>query len=151
MTDFAPTPSGAAVFADDSYVAPRGVVATTIRFLRRQPVGTIGIVIVVVFGLCGIFADWIAPYNPTSNDFAAMTEPPSWAHWLGAARLGRAILLRILFGARPAFVVGMTSAIVGGFSGLVLGVGSAYFGGRIDPFLPRGPDIGRSFPAIILS
>jgi peptide/nickel transport system permease protein len=151
MTDFAPTPTGAAVFADDSYVAPRGIVATTIRFLRRQPVGTIGIVIVVVFGLCGIFADWIAPYNPTSNDFTAMTEPPSLAHWLGTDQLGRDILSRILFGARTAFIVGMTSAVVGGFSGLVLGVGSAYFGGRIDLFLQRILDIVMSFPLIIMA
>src|ERR1700730_18264396 len=151
MTDFAPTPSGATVFADDSYVAPRGIVATSLRFLRRQPVGTIGIVIVVVFGLAGIFADWIAPYNPTSNDFAAMTEPPGWAHWLGTDQLGRDILSRILFGARTAFVVGMTSAIVGGFSGLVLGVGSAYFGGRIDLFLQRILDIVMSFPLIIMA
>ncbi len=151
MTDLAPTPTGAALLADDTYVAPRGAWAATTRFLRRQPVGTIGIVIVVVFGLCGIFADWIAPYNPTSNDFAAMTEPPSWAHWLGTDQLGRDILSRILFGARTAFIVGLTSAVVGGASGLVLGVGSAYFGGRIDLFLQRVLDIVMSFPLIIMA
>src|SRR3984957_16120878 len=151
MTDFAPTPSGAAVFADDSYVAPRGVVATTIRFLRRQPVGTIGIVIVVVFGLCGIFADWIAPYNPTANDFAAMTEPPSWAHWLGTDQLGRDLLSRILFGARTAFIVGLSSSLIGGLSGLVIGVGSAYFGGKLDLWLQRLLDIVMSFPLIIMA
>src|SRR5271154_4519940 len=128
MTDIAPTPT-ATILADDHYVAPRGLWSATTRFLRRQPVGTIGIVIVALFGMCALFADWIAPYNPTSNDFSAMTEAPSWAHWLGTDQLGRDILSRILFGARTAFVVGLTSAVVGGSSGLVLGVGSAYFGG----------------------
>jgi len=71
MTDLAPTPTSAAAFVDDTYVAPRGILATSMRFLRRQPVGTIGMVIVVVFGFCGLFADWLAPYSPTSNDFAA--------------------------------------------------------------------------------
>ena len=98
-----------------------------------------------------MFADWLAPYSPTSNDFAAMTEPPSWAHWLGTDQLGRDILSRILFGARTAFIVGITSAMVGGFSGLVLGVGSAYFGGRIDLFLQRILDIVMSFPLIIMA
>ena len=125
MTDIAPTPTGAAVFADDVYVAPRGSWSAAKRFFVRQPVGMIGIVLVAIFGIAGITADWIAPYNPTSNDFAAMTEAPSWAHWLGTDQLGRDILSRILFGARTAFIVGLTSAIVGGFSGLVLGVGSA--------------------------
>jgi peptide/nickel transport system permease protein len=151
MTDIAPTPSGAAVFADDVYVAPRGIGNAVKRFLIRQPVGTIGIVLVAIFGLAGVTADWIAPYNPTSNDFAAMTEAPSWAHWLGTDQLGRDILSRILFGARTAFVVGLTSAIVGGFSGLVLGVGSAYFGGRVDLFLQRILDIVMSFPLIIMA
>ena len=150
MTDIAPTPTGASILADD-YVAPRGLRSATIRFLRRQPVGTIGIVIVAIFGICGLFADWIAPYNPTSNDFSAMTEAPSWAHWLGTDQLGRDILSRILFGARTAFVVGLTSAVVGGTSGLVLGVGSAYFGGRIDLILQRVLDIVMSFPLIIMA
>jgi peptide/nickel transport system permease protein len=151
MTDLAPTPSAAAVFTDDAYVAPRGMWSAVKRFLIRQPVGTIGIVLVAIFGFAGITADWIAPYNPTSNDFGAMTEAPGWAHWLGTDQLGRDILSRILFGARTAFIVGLTSAIVGGFSGLVLGVGSAYFGGRIDLFLQRILDIVMSFPLIIMA
>jgi len=151
MTDLAPTPLGAAVFTDDTYVAPRGIWSAIKRFFLRQPVGTIGIVLVAIFGFAGITADWIAPYNPTSNDFTAMTEAPSWAHWLGTDQLGRDILSRILFGARTAFVVGLTSAIVGGFSGLILGVGSAYFGGRIDLFLQRILDIVMAFPLIIMA
>jgi hypothetical protein len=51
MTDIVETPTGAATFTDDTYVAPRGLWGTTTRFLRRQPVGTIGIVLVAIFGL----------------------------------------------------------------------------------------------------
>jgi peptide/nickel transport system permease protein len=46
-------------------------------FCRRQPLGTFGLLIVVITALAGLTADWIAPYSPTANDFAAMTEPPS--------------------------------------------------------------------------
>src|SRR5579862_8927401 len=151
MTYATPTPTGTAAFADSAYVAPRGAWAATTRFLRRQPVGSIGMIIVAIFGLCGLFADLIAPYNPTANDFAAMTQAPDWAHWLGTDQLGRDILSRILFGARTAFVVGITSAVVGGFSGLILGVGSAYFGGRVDLVLQRINDIVVSFPLIIMA
>jgi len=108
-------------------------------------------VLVLIFGLAGIFAEWIAPYNPTSNDFAAMTEPPSWAHFLGTDQFGRDLFSRILFGARTAIIVGMSSAAIGGFSGLVLGVGSAYFGGRIDLFVQRILDIVMAFPLIIMA
>src|ERR1051325_11059663 len=129
MTVASPTPTAA--LREDRYLAPRGPFALLWNFVRRQPVGSIGMFLVLVFGLAGIFADVLAPYNPTANDFAAMTESPSWAHLLGTDQLGRDLLSRILFGARTAFLVGLTSALVGGFSGLVLGVGSAYFGGQI--------------------
>ena len=151
MAVLEPTPTGLAALADDGSLAPRGIFAISLDFLYRQPVGSIGMVLVVVFGFAGIFADWIAPYSPTANDFAVMTESPSWSHWLGTDQLGRDLLSRILFGARTAFIVGLTSALVGGISGLVLGVGSAYFGGQIDLWLQRVLDIVMSFPLIIMA
>src|SRR5438094_2965841 len=151
MAVLEPTPTGIAALADARGLAPRGPIAVTFAFLYRQPVGAIGLVLVLIFGLAGIFAEWIAPYNPTSNDFAAMTEAPSWAHWLGTDQLGRDLLSRILYGARTAFIVGMTSALVGGFSGLVIGVASAYFGGRLDLWLQRVLDIVMAFPLIIMA
>ena len=151
MATLEPAPTGLPALADDIGLAPRGLVATSLDFLYRQPVGAIGVVLVVFFGLAGIFADWIAPYSPTANDFTAMTEPPSWAHWLGTDQLGRDLLSRILFGARTAFIVGLTSATIGGLSGLVIGVASAYFGGRFDLWLQRLLDIVMAFPLIIMA
>src|SRR5215207_6023807 len=151
MTILEQTPTTAAVLVDDRGLSPRGIFAIIGTFLQRQPVGAIGIVLVLFFGIAGIIAPWIAPYNPTANDFASMTEAPSWAHWLGTDQLGRDLFSRILFGARTAFIVGLTSAIVGGLTGLVLGVGSAYFGGRIDLWLQRIIDIVIAFPLIIMA
>jgi peptide/nickel transport system permease protein len=151
MTVASPTPAGVSALRDDLALTPRGPFAVTWNFLRRQPVGAIGMFLVLAFGLAGIFADVLAPYNPTANDFAAMTEPPSWAHLLGTDQLGRDLLSRILFGARTAFLVGLTSAGVGGFAGLILGVASAYFGGQIDLWLQRFIDIFMAFPLIIMA
>src|SRR5882762_3129686 len=150
--EIAPTaPASVPVLLDEHGRTPRGLWGITVTFFRRQPVGSIGLVLVLIFGFAGIFAEWIAPYNPTSNDFAAMTEPPSLAHWLGTDQLGRDLLSRILFGARTAFIVGMTSALVGGLSGLVIGVASAYFGGQLDLWLQRLLDIVMAFPLIIMA
>ncbi|HEY4747391.1 MAG TPA: ABC transporter permease, partial [Steroidobacteraceae bacterium] len=84
-------------------------------------------------------------------DFAAMTEPPSAAHWLGTDQFGRDLLSRIIYGARTALIIGFVSAFVGGFAGLVLGVGSAYFGGVIDLVLQRVMDVLMAFPLIIMA
>lgn len=121
------------------------------KFCKRQPLGTFGLLLVIVMAITGFSAPLIAPYNPTANDFAAMTEAPSWDHWLGTDQFGRDLLSRIIFGARTALIVGLTSAVVGGFSGLVVGVGSAYFGGKIDLVVQRLSDIVMAFPLIILA
>jgi peptide/nickel transport system permease protein len=145
------TPTTAAVLVDERGRTPRGLWRVTATFLRRQPVGAIGVVLVLLFGFAGIFADWIAPYNPTANDFAAMTEPPSWAHWLGTDQFGRDLLSRIIFGARTALIVGFSCAIIASVAGLVLGVGSAYFGGRLDLYLQGVLDVVMAFPLIIMA
>jgi peptide/nickel transport system permease protein len=136
---------------NDPPVRRRSWLDSSLRFARRQPLGTVGLLIVLIAGIAGLSAEWIAPYSPTANDFAAMTEPPSAAHWLGTDQFGRDLLSRIIFGARTALIIGFVSAFVGGFAGLVLGVASAYFGGWIDNALQRVMDILMAFPLIIMA
>jgi peptide/nickel transport system permease protein len=136
---------------DASLSRRRSVWAAVIRFCGREPLGTFGMVIVIIMVVAGCSAELIAPYNPTANDFGAMTEAPSLAHWLGTDQFGRDLLSRIIFGARTALIVGLTSAFVGGTAGLVLGVGSAYFGGLIDLVLQRVFDVVMAFPLIIMA
>ena len=136
---------------DDVPPVKRSAIGMVLNFCHREPIGTFGMAIVLIIAVTGLGAEWIAPYSPTSNDFAAMTEPPSWTHLLGTDQLGRDIFSRIVFGARTALIVGFSSAIVGGFTGLVLGVGSAYFAGRIDMITQRLMDIIMAFPLIIMA
>jgi peptide/nickel transport system permease protein len=139
------------VLAHDPPALRRTWLDAALTFARRQPLGTFGLVVVVVAAIAGLSAEWIAPYSPTANDFAAMTEPPSAAHWLGTDQFGRDLLSRIIYGARTALIIGFVSAFVGGFAGLVLGVGSAYFGGVIDLILQRVMDVLMAFPLIIMA
>ena len=80
--------------------SPRSLRAGIIGFCRRQPLGTVGLVVVMVMAAAGLSAEWIAPYSPTSNNFAAMTEAPSWAHLMGTDQFGRDLFSRIIFGAQ---------------------------------------------------
>jgi peptide/nickel transport system permease protein len=122
-----------------------------LKFCRHEPLGTFGLVLMLVMVATGLAAELIAPYSPTANDFGVMMEAPSRAHLLGTDQFGRDLLSRIIFGARTAMIVGLASALVGGVVGLVLGVGSAYFGGRTDLIMQRVFDVLMAFPLIIMA
>ncbi|HYC64563.1 MAG TPA: ABC transporter permease, partial [Reyranellaceae bacterium] len=129
----------------------RSWLGSALKFCRRQPLGTVGLLLVVVMFVAGACAGWIAPYDPEDNDFTAMMQAPSWSHLLGTDQLGRDIFSRLVYGARTAMLVGFTSAVVGGLIGLVLGVASAYFGGWFDLVFQRVLDVLMAFPLIILA
>mgnify|MGYP006278227073 CR=1 FL=1 len=136
---------------DDSLALRPSLMARSWRFVRREPLGTFGLFLVVLMAVVGGLSEVIAPYNPTANDFSAMTEAPSLAHIMGTDQFGRDLFSRIVYGARTALIVGLSSALAGGAIGLVLGVGSAYFGGKTDLVLQRVFDIVMAFPLIILA
>jgi peptide/nickel transport system permease protein len=124
------------------------IVAT---FCRRRPLGAIGAAAIVVMLVVAVFAEVLAPYDPVAVDFGAMLSAPSRAHPLGTDSFGRDVLSRLIYGSRTALLVGFGASVLGATLGAVLGVGSAYFGGRIDLFLQRIMDVFLSFPLIILA
>jgi peptide/nickel transport system permease protein len=120
-------------------------------FARHRTLGAVGAAVVLVMIVLGVFAELLAPYDPVAVDFGAMLAAPSTAHWLGTDAFGRDVLSRLIYGSRTALLVGFGAALLGATIGAVLGVGSAYFGGRVDLYLQRLMDIFLSFPLIILA
>jgi peptide/nickel transport system permease protein len=120
-------------------------------FCRRRPLGAVGAVVVVLNILVAVTANLIAPYDPLMTDYGAMLARPSLAHWLGTDAFGRDVLSRILYGSRTAMIVGFACALVGATVGAVIGVASAYFGGKVDLIIQRVMDVFLAFPLIILA
>lgn len=125
----------------------RGVV----DFVRRRPLGTAGAIVILVMAVAAAFAPIVAPYDPYEQHFTGLPLPPSAAHLLGTDPFGRDVFSRLLFGARTALLVGLSSSIVGSTIGLVLGVVGAYFGGRTDESIQRVMDVLISFPLIVIA
>src|SRR5262249_13218811 len=143
MVDLAPLSVATAAAAAES---PRSLRGGIIGFCGGQRLGPVGWVVVMVMAVAGLSAEWIAPYNPTANNSAAMTEAPSWAHLMGTDQFGRDLFSRIIFGARTALIVGFSCAIIGGLARLVLGAARASFRRRPRLFFQRGLDVGRGLP-----
>lgn len=124
-------------------------------FIREQPLGSIGFVIIVVMFFAAIFAPYVAPFDPEDVDFMASPAlgggAPSMEHLLGADAFGRDILSRLIFGARTALSVGFFSAFVGCSLGAIVGTVSAFAGGKVDMAIQRVVDVMLSFPIIVLA
>jgi peptide/nickel transport system permease protein len=133
-------------------VAPRrGFWAETAEFCRAQPLGAIGGAVILLMLVVGALAPLLAPYDPVANSFSSMLSPPSMQHWLGTDAFGRDVLSRLIYGSRTALLVGFGASVLGATLGAVLGVASAYFGGRVDLYMQRIMDIFLSFPLIVLA
>jgi peptide/nickel transport system permease protein len=120
-------------------------------FVRRQPLGAAGLAVILIMVVAAVGANWIAPYDPLAVDYANLLAAPSAEHWLGTDSFGRDVLTRIIYGARTALAVGFLSSILGSVVGAIIGVASAYFGGRIDLTIQRVLDVILSFPIIVLA
>lgn len=122
-----------------------------VSFVVRQPLGALGLLVIVAMILAAAFANLIAPYNPLAVDYADLLAAPSREHWLGTDSYGRDVLTRIIYGARTALAVGFLSSLVGSTLGGIIGVASAYFGGKTDLLIQRVMDVILSFPIIVLA
>ena len=111
----------------------------------------IGLAIILAWILAALLAPWIAPYPPNASDMAALANPtPSRAHWLGTDHLGRDILSRILWGARPVLGVAPVAVLGATALGSLLGLAAGYHRRWIDLVISRVCDIVLTFPVIIL-
>ncbi|MCC7080090.1 MAG: ABC transporter permease [Burkholderiales bacterium] len=120
-------------------------------FIRRRPLGAIGAAVILLMFAAALTAPLISPYDPVQVHFAAMLAPPSAEHWLGTDSFGRDVLSRLIYGSQTALIVGFGASLLGATIGALIGVASAYFGGRIDLLLQRFMDVLLSFPLIILA
>ncbi len=140
---------------DDLAGAPAGAERRRLEavrdFVRRRPLGTGGAAIILLMVAVAVLAELIAPYDPLKTDYGSMLGAPGPTHWLGTDAFGRDVLSRIVYGSRTALLVGLGASLLGATLGAVIGVTSAYFGGRIDLLVQRVMDIVLAFPLIILA
>jgi len=122
-----------------------------LRALGASRPAAVGLGIIVVWVGLAILAPAIAPYAPNANDLAALAHPtPSRAHWLGTDQLGRDLLSRILWGARPVLVIAPLAVLGAAALGSLLGLTAGYYGRWVGVVITRAGDIVLSFPVIIL-
>ena len=123
---------------------------------RQLPI--LPLAILVPFILLALFANWIAPYDPTEPiPGAKIFEPPFWMQGgssralLGTDFQARDLFSRLLFGARVSLIVGVMGTIVAGSIGTALGILSGYLGGWVDQVIMRVTDAWLALPALVFA
>jgi peptide/nickel transport system permease protein len=124
---------------------------TVWRFLRREPLGAIGGAIFLVMILVAVFAPQIAPQDPLEIRGRLTYRLPGAAAWFGTDKFGRDILSRVIYGARVSLYVGTLTVAFGTTFGMLVGLFSAYVGGKLDTVVQRVVDSFQAFPALFLA
>ena len=105
------------------------------RVVRRNPLAAMGMVFVIFFVVCAIFAPWLAPNDPAQISLATRLSPPSLRQICGSDELGRDILSRLIYGSRISMIVGSCVVAASLGIGLIIGSLAGYYGGSIDRFV----------------
>jgi peptide/nickel transport system permease protein len=120
------------------------------RLFREKPLGAIGGVVFLLFLLCGIFADVLAPYGANQISPINRLKPPSLAFPFGTDNLGRDMLSRCLYGAQLSVIIGFCAAGLATLISVLLGILTGYLGGKFDLISQRFVDAWQSFPDLII-
>jgi peptide/nickel transport system permease protein len=121
-------------------------------FLRtwRNPLGFYGLIILGLLVVAALMAPLISPYDPIVQHQGKELLGPNSQFWLGTDELGRDLLSRVIYGARPSLIVALMVVALGGGLGILVGLTAGYFGGWVDAVLMRLFDAMFAFPPILL-
>ena len=129
----------------------KGWFGNALYYVRSYPLGAIGGLIVLLFVLTAIFADFITGFDPTTTSAASSLARPGDIHFLGADFMGRDMWSRIVYGARISLVVGIGSASLGSVIGVIVGLATGYIGGWFDLLMQRVIDIMQALPLLVMA
>jgi peptide/nickel transport system permease protein len=125
-----------------------------LNVIVRDPLALISTIIILLFILIAIFAPFIAPFPEQGQGRTNASDTlhaPSEKYLLGADRLGRDILSRIIYGARPALVIPIGVVLFAVLIGAPLGALAGYSGGWVDEAIMRITDLFLAFPSLLLT
>jgi peptide/nickel transport system permease protein len=123
---------------------------------RRNVIGRIGLLLLAIFALmaaASFIPQWIDPmYHPMTgvDPHISYSTGPSLRHWLGTDYIGRDIFSQLLAGARIAFMVGITSALMSILLGTTIGMVAGYAGKTADLLLMRLADMIMVMPTLLV-
>jgi len=123
---------------------------------RKNIIGRIGLALLALFALMAVASfipQLVDPmYHPMTgvDPYISHSTGPSLRHWLGTDYIGRDIFSQLLAGARIAFMVGISSALISILFGTTIGMVAGYAGRHTDLVLMRLADMIMVMPTLLV-
>ncbi|WP_106769240.1 nickel transporter permease [Paenibacillus faecalis] len=119
--------------------------------LQKNKAALFGGYFLIFIIIVSIIGPFLTRHDPAIVDYSAKLLKPSAEHWFGTDHNGRDIFTRIIHGMPLTLSVGFASVLIGALFGIILGVVSGYYGGKIDSVIMRITDIMLAFPGLLLA
>ena len=119
------------------------------RFAARQPLATLGLLVLTGFIVLAIVAPTVLSKDPYETSIVDRTKKPGAEHWFGTDNLGRDVFSRTILATRFSILLGLAATAVALVIGVVIGVGSGYAGGMTDNVIQRLVDAAMGIPFIL--
>jgi len=126
----------------------------TLYVIRRDVLAMFSVGWIALMLIFAIFAPIISPYPEQGrgrNNADYRLLAPSSDNWMGTDELGRDVLSRLIYGARPAMVASLIVVSAAMLIGTPLGAIAGYYGGWIDEVIMRITDLFLAFPSLLLA
>ncbi|SDK81606.1 ABC transporter permease subunit [Paracoccus chinensis] len=126
-------------------------------YFSRNKGAVVGLAIFLLMVFTAIFADWLAPHNPTLQYRDALLLPPAWLDGgradflLGTDPVGRDILSRLIKGSQYSLFIGIVVVSIALLGGVIIGLVAGFFGGWLDALIMRIMDVILAFPSLLLA
>ncbi len=121
------------------------------EFIRQHRLFSFYTVLVILVILVAIFAPYLAPQDPMEGNMKNVLQTPSAEHLLGTDKLGRDTLSRIICGTQVSLFMTVCLVVLLALLGIIVGVLSGYFGGKVEMVLMRLADMMLAFPGVVLA
>ncbi|MQA00954.1 MAG: ABC transporter permease subunit [Dehalococcoidia bacterium] len=132
------------------FASPSGLGRSLVRFARRKPLGAVSALFLLGFVTMALLAPVFATHDPREFGLETFASPSS-AHFFGTDQYGRDIFSRVVYGSRLSLTISLTAVLLGTTVGSLVGIASAYIGGRTDMIIQRFVDAMLSFPGLIFA
>jgi peptide/nickel transport system permease protein len=122
-----------------------------LKSLLHNPMGLVGMALLLIVVVVAVFAPLLAPYSPTQVHFdTPFQRVGTQGFWLGTDDLGRDIMSRTFYGTRASLEVGVLSVALAIVVGVPLGLVSGYWR-WLDSIVSRLTDLMLAFPFLIIA